>query len=259
MGAISAARCAWIIEELRHREVVKVAELSRRFGVSAVSIRHDLRRLEELGVLKRVYGGAIAVDNGRAARPAPVDKDPRAAVKRRIGQAAAALISQGDRLIFDSGTTALAVAQALPGELRDLGKLTVITNSLPIARELGSSRGLQLILLGGIYLPQYQIAVGPQTLAQLRDLHADRMFVGADGLSLSHGVTTASVLEAEVDRAAIAAAREIIVVADASKINQVGLTTILPLSGIHKLITDTGAPGPFIAALRAQGVEVILV
>jgi DeoR/GlpR family transcriptional regulator of sugar metabolism len=179
--------------------------------------------------------------------------------KERIGRAAAQLIQPGDRLIMDSGTTVLQVARAISGDLLTSGNLTIITSSLPVIYELGSWKSIHLLLLGGIYLPEWQVTVGPQTIASLATLHADKLFLGADGMTHSHGVTTANVLEAEVDRAMIKAADEVILVADSTKIGGIGLTTILPLDRVHKLITDEGAPATFISTLRDAGIEVMLV
>ncbi len=249
-----------ILDELVRNQAVLVSDLSRRYGISEVSIRRDLAQLEKLGALRRIRGGAVAarpIQAGPGSRPEPAMR--RAAEKARIGQAAAALITAGDRVIFDSGTTVLEVARHLSIELRMAGNLTVITNSLPVVRELGSCPGIHLILLGGVYLAQYEVVVGPQTIEQLRALHADKLVLGADGLTLARGVTTANVLEAEVNRATIAASAEVIVVADSTKIGKIGLTTIARCDSIHKLVSDTAAPADFVAALRDQGVEVILV
>ncbi len=259
MDSITEKRRASIVEELQRHEVVKVAELSKCFGVSEVSIRRDMRHLEELGALERVHGGAIAVANGRAAGPATAARDPRSEQKQRIGRAAAALVAPGDRLILDSGTTTLQVAAHLPTHPLATGHLTVITASLPIVRQLGARKGFHLIVLGGIYVPDYELMVGPQTIEALKGLHADKIFLGTDGLTFSQGITTANVLEAEVDRAMVRAATEVIVVADSSKIGGIGLATIMPLNGIHKLITDTDAPADFVARLRQMGIDVILV
>jgi DeoR/GlpR family transcriptional regulator of sugar metabolism len=178
--------------------------------------------------------------------------------KERIARVAAQMVHRDESLIFDSGSTPLQVACCLDGELLQSGNLTIITASLPIVREIGHFPGVHLIMLGGIYLPAYEILVGPQTIDQLKDLHVDKIFLGTDGMTLSHGFTTANVLEAEVDRAMVKAATEVIVVSDSSKIGGIGLATIMPFSGIHKLITDTDAQPDFIAALRDLGVEVIL-
>lgn len=249
-----------ILDDLGRHQAVQVSELSKRYGVSEVSIRRDLAHLEKLGALRRIHGGAVPVRPIQAGPcPTPEPTTRRAAEKARIGKAGAALISAGERVIFDSGTTVLEVARHLAPELRVAGNLTVITNSLPIVRELGPCPGIHLILLGGVYLPQYEVVVGPQTIEQLRAFHTDKLFLGADGLTLTRGVTTANVLEAEVNRATIAASTEVIVVTDSTKIGQIGLTTIAHCNNIHKLITDTEAPADFVAALRNQGVEVILV
>ena len=248
-----------ITQQLARENVVRVTELSRQFGVSEVSIRRDLEHLERQGLLQRVHGGAVAVAIGRSAGALASAPAPYVDEKRRIGTAAAALVRPGDRVIFDSGTTVLEVARSLSNDLVDAGNLTAITSSLPIVQELGHRPGIHLILLGGIYLPEYRVVVGPQTVENLRGLHADKMFLGTDGLTLDHGLTTANVLEAEVDRAMVRAAAEIIVVADSSKIGGIGLTTILPLERAHKLITGQDAPADFVSALRAAGVDVILV
>jgi DeoR/GlpR family transcriptional regulator of sugar metabolism len=249
-----------ILEELMQHQAVRVTELSRTFGVSEVSVRRDLSHLERQGFLRRIHGGAVPVPNTRAqlAQALP-GINAHAAEKASIGRAAAELVRPGERLLFDSGSTVLEVARHLPLDLRESGNLTVITSSLPIVRELGPCKGIHLILLGGVYLPQYEVVVGPQTVAQLRGLHADKLFLGADGLTSAKGVTTANVLEAEVDGAAIAAASEVIIVADSSKIGLIGLTTIMPLNDVRKFITDVGAPVEFVGELRTQGVDVILV
>jgi DeoR/GlpR family transcriptional regulator of sugar metabolism len=247
------------MEELTRQRVIKMGELSAQFGVSEVSIRRDLERLEQLGMLKRVHGGAVLPPASSGGIPGASSTAKVSPAKERIGRAAAQLIQPGDRLIMDSGTTVLQVARAISGDLLTSGNLTVITSSLPVIYELGAWKSIHLLLLGGIYLPEWQVTVGPQTISSLATLHADKLFLGADGMTLSHGVTTANVLEAEVDRAMIKAADEVILVADSSKIGGIGLTTILPLDRVQKLITDEGAPATFISTLRDSGMEVILV
>jgi DeoR/GlpR family transcriptional regulator of sugar metabolism len=259
MASVADKRREYILEELKRCQQVKVSNLSERFGVSEVSIRRDLGLLENLGLLKRVHGGAIPNPGMGGGQTNSAKRQRQVEEKERIGRAAAELIREGHRLIFDSGTTVVHLARNIPVDLLNSGNLTIITNSMPVVQELGPWKGVQLILLGGIYLPEYETAVGPQTVNNLKGLFADKMFLGTDGLSFSHGLTTANVLEAEVDKAMVEAASEIIVVADSSKIGVVGLATIMPLARIDKLITDANAPADFVAALREQGVEVTLV
>ncbi len=256
--AKAEARRQAILEMVRNSKLVSVSEISQRFGVSEVSIRRDLVKLGEYGLLQRVHGGAVSVTPDSLDHYYNKKSELRSEEKKRIGRVAASLVRPGESIMLDSGTTVLQVARHILQGLAETHKLTVITQSFPVFRELASARNIDLTILGGLYLPDYQTLVGPQTVANLRDLHVDKLFMGADGMSLHHGVTTATVLEAEVDRAAVRAAAEVIIVADSSKINGVGFTTIIPLTEIDKLITDTEAPDDFIETLRQQGVEVIL-
>ena len=256
MNSVAAQRRSAIIEELARQRLVKISDLSRRFGVSEVSIRRDLERL---GMLKRVHGGAVAPPTAAAGLSGGSAVPKVSSAKERIGRAAAQLISPGDRLILDSGTTVLQVARNISGDLLTSGNLTIITSSLPVVHELGAWQSIHLLLLGGIYLPEWQVAVGPQTIANLANLHADKVFLGTDGMTPTHGVTTANVLEAEVDRAMINASSEVILVADSSKVGGIGLTSIVPLNRVNRLITDEGVPPAFVSALREAGVDVIVV
>ncbi len=259
MSSITNKRRDEILEYVSSNQSVKVAELSTTLGVSEVSIRRDLQHLEDLGKLKRVFGGAIAVPpptfGGLQNHRATLQREK----KERIGKAAAELIQKGDRIILDSGSTVLQVAHHIRSEILLTGNLTVITASISILAEIGSCPSVHFIMLGGIYLPEYQVLVGPQTVEQLKGLYVDKMFLGSDGLTFSNGITTANVLEAEVDKAMVNMASEIIAVVDSSKINSIGLVTIMPLTNINKLITDTEAPADFIAELRGYGVEVLQV
>ena len=261
--SIADERRRAIVRQLVQSQVVTVSDLSDRHGVSEVAIRRDLESLKERGLLRRIHGGAVALP-GTA--PAGSAADHRCAipkgianceVKQRIGRAAAGLVRSGERVIFDSGSTVLHVAHYVA--LGGTDALTVITSSLPVVSELAQCGGVSLIILGGVYLPLFQMVVGPQTIEQLRGLHADKLFLGADGLTFGYGLTASNVLEAEVDRVAVAAASEVIVVADSSKIGVVGLTPIMPLTKMSTLITDSGASPDFAEALREKGVEVVLV
>ena len=116
-----------------------------------------------------------------------------------------------------------------------------------------------LTILGGLYLPDYQATVGPQTLVQLQELMADKVFLGTDGLTLGSGATTANVFMAEVDRMMVERSRQVILVTDSSKIGRVGFVPVKPVSAFHMLITDTNAPPDIVQSIRDMGVEVILV
>ncbi|MEJ2707447.1 MAG: DeoR/GlpR family DNA-binding transcription regulator [Anaerolineales bacterium] len=256
MVSISKKRRSRIIEELNRKQTVRVSELSERLGVSQVSIRRDLQHLEEMGLLKRVHGGAV---RRLGTRPGSNQTMAQIEKKARIGRAGAQLIQPTERIIFDSGTTPLQVARSIDNDLLTGGNLTIISAYLPLIREMGPRKSLHTIVLGGIYLPAYEVMAGPQTIEQLKGLHADKMFLGTDGMTLSHGLTTANLLEAQVDRAMAQASTQVIVVSDSSKIGVIGLATIMPLKEIDKLITDQDAPQEFVDTLTEYGVQVILV
>ncbi len=237
---------------------VSVADLADRFGVTEVSIRRDLTALEEQGRLRRVHGGAVvaAPEHGRGAW-ALRERTARGE-KQRIGKAAASLVGQGDVVVFDSGSTVVQVAAQIARPLRRTNALTVVTNSLPIIDEVGRWESPHLMCLGGLYLPEHQALVGPQTVVDMQALSADIAFLGCDGLTARTGLTTPHVLAAQVGAVIASRARRVVVVADASKIGREGLTRIIPLADVDVLVTDVGADPDEIERARGEGVEVIL-
>ena len=259
MPSLAEQRRLRILDELNSAQNLRVNDLSNRLGVSEVSIRRDLQILETMGMLKRVHGGAVATSEHTVGEALSDRWRQNREKKERIGRAAAAMVQRGDRIIIDSGSTPLQVAKQIAPELITAGNLTMITASLPVVHEVGGNPGIHLILLGGVYLPAYDLVVGPQTIENMKNLHADKLFLGTDGLTFTHGVTTANVLEAEVDRAMVKAAREVIVVSDSSKIGLIGLISIMSLIEIDKLVTDTDASDDFVEELRHNGIEVIRV
>ncbi len=237
---------------------VSVAELAQQFGVTDVSIRRDLTILEEQGLLRRVHGGAVAAtrEHGRNAYAlhARTSRDE----KKRIGAAAAALVNAGDVVVFDSGSTVAQVAAHISRPLRRSNALTIVTNSLPVIDEVGGWESPHLICLGGLYLPDHQALVGPQTVNDMGDLSADIVFLGCDGLTVAGGLTTPHVLVAEVGAVMAHRGRRVVVVADSTKVGRQGFTPIVPLAEIHVLVTDRAADAGQVARARALGLEVIL-
>jgi DeoR/GlpR family transcriptional regulator of sugar metabolism len=258
-GAISARerrdRIALLVEE---HQRVNVSDLTRRFGVTDASIRRDLMILEDAGRLRRIHGGAV----GHAARLAngiySTKLRARREEKARIAAAAARLLRPGEIVLFDSGTTVAQVATQMPPALRAASAITAVTYSLPVIEEIGGWEAPHLVCLGGLYLPDYRAFVGPQAIASMRELTADVIFLGCDGLTVENGLTTPHVLVAEVGAAAAARARRVVALADSSKLGRQGFTPILQLSDVDLLITDAGADPEQVAEIRAAGVEVFL-
>jgi DeoR/GlpR family transcriptional regulator of sugar metabolism len=239
-------------------ERVSVADLTTRFGVTDASIRRDLTILQDEGRLHRVRGGAVGGSASRHFGIYASKVREHREEKARIGAAAAGMISVGDVVFLDSGTTVAAIAARVPGPVRRSNAITVVTHSLPVVEEIGAWESPHLIFLGGLYLPEYRAVVGPQTVAGLRELSADVVFLGCEGLTIEQGLTTPHVLVAEVGAMMATRARRVVVVADSSKLGQFGFTPIIPISAVDTLVTDSAASPEHLERIRAAGVEVIL-
>jgi DeoR family transcriptional regulator of aga operon len=240
-----------LIEE---RSFARVAELSREFGVSAVTVRSDLDALEAEGGIRRIRGGAMPCDAARLReRPFEEVAVEAAEAKARIAAAAADLLEPGMSVLLDVGTTAAAVARELlrRDELRDL---TVVTSGLSIALLLETAiPRLQVVVTGGTLRPLQHSLVAPLAGHVLARVHADFALIGCNGVDAEAGVTNINLPEAEVKAAMIGAAARTAVIADGSKIGRVHLGQVAGLSAVDLLITDPTAPGAALAELRALG------
>jgi len=239
--------------DLRESTSATVAELAERLRVSSMTIRRDLTWLEEAGLLRRVHGGAMALEADEAEVPFVARSQQAGHEKRTIGRLAASLIRDGERIVLDAGTTTLQVALHL-GERQDL---TVVTNALPVAQALAHHPGVSTFVLGGQLKKREQCTVGPPVTEALARLTVDRVFLSAMGFSLARGITDPDILEAEVKRAMIRAAHEVVLVADSSKWGVESFAQIAALAAIQTLVTDLGLPGEAVEVLRAMGVRVV--
>jgi DeoR/GlpR family transcriptional regulator of sugar metabolism len=238
---------------------VYLTDLVEQFQITETSIRRDLIILESKGQLKRIHGGAISLSGNSRTDSFSEKMRLHNDAKQRIGKAAAAMIKHHNVVLFDSGSTTLQIVKQIPAELRLSTSITMVTNSLPVSQEVLAWPSPNLIVLGGIYLPDYQATAGPQTLQQLNGLTADLVFLGADGLTIEGGATTADILMAEVDQLMTERSRKAILVTDSSKLGRIGFVPVKPLNVFQTIITDTDAPADIVAAIRNEGVEVILV
>jgi DeoR family transcriptional regulator of aga operon len=245
-----------ILDVLNAQERVTVEELVRRFGLSAVTIRGDLDALSSIGAVVRSHGGALKRIEARD-EPINVKETLHHAEKTRIAQAALRMIRDGETIILDSGTTTVEIARQIKAS--EFQSLNVITNALNIAMELANLPHVRVIMIGGLLRQMAYSLVGPSAEHALRDLHADRLFLGVDGLDPEIGLMTPDVLEAKLNAIMIEIARDVVVVADSSKFQRRSLSVIVKLDKVNKLITDDNAPPEMVAVLRARNVEVILV
>jgi len=246
------------LEQLRgilsQNQVVGVRELTVQLGVSTATIRRDLDTLEDLGELRRVYGGAVST-GGRLEEPLFDDKASIAAEeKRRIAQAALKYIQPKDTVYLDGGSTVLELARLL----RERSNITIVTNSLRAAVEL-AGRGPHLILVGGELRRLAQTTVGPLTRLMIDELRVDRAFMGTIGLSLAEGLTTTDPNEAYTKELVMEHAREVILLADSGKVHKVSFTRAGRLERIRVLVTDRQMDRKFAKELRKRGIEVVCV
>jgi len=233
---------------LRERRVVRVEEFAAELAVSPATVRRDLGAMEADGELKRVHGGAVDVAAPLVAdEPVFEDKASRSEPqKRRIAAAAAKLIPAAHTTLFlDGGSTVLALARLLVRHTQH----TVVTNSLRVAHLLASG-GPRVILTGGALRRLSQTFVGPLTRHILENLSFDIAFMGTLGITPDDGLTTTDPNEAYTKELAIARARRVILLADATKVGAVSTVRFAPLSILHTLVTDTTLPRSTLAALR---------
>jgi DeoR family transcriptional regulator, aga operon transcriptional repressor len=245
-----------ILELLDRQERATVEELVARFRVSAVTIRGDLDALADAGHVVRSHGGALRRLDQQDV-PIAVKETLHHGEKVRIGQAAARLIRDDETIILDSGTTTAEIARQL--KFLELTSLTVITNALNIAVELASLPQIRVIMIGGILRQLSSSTVGPQAEHMLRGLHADRLFLGVDGLDPEVGLSTHDVLEAQLNALMIRVSREVTAVADSSKFFRRTLSSIAGLHEIQRVITDDKVDQQVVASLRARSLEVMVV
>ncbi len=236
---------------------VTVEELTRQFGVSAVTARGDLDVLSTTGALVRSHGGAVRPLNPVQDYPLRIKKSIFHAEKMRIAAAAAQLVESQQTLILDSGTTCAEIAANLK-RMKPM-PLTVVTHALNIAVELADAPHLTLIMIGGILRQVSSSFVGPQAERMVRDLHADHFFLAVDGLDLEIGLSTPDILEAQLNALMMKASREVTVVADASKFGRKSLSVIGELGCVKRVITDSRVAPEMVEKLKERGLDVVVV
>jgi DeoR family transcriptional regulator, aga operon transcriptional repressor len=234
---------------------VTVAEVVEEFAVSEATARRDLEILAERGVIQRVHGGAIAIRHSAPELPILLRNREQAQKKQRIGQAAAALVKDGESVFLGSGTTVLEVAR----NLRSCKNLTVITNSLPVINMLVELPEITLISLGGMLRESELSFIGHITEKALEEVRADKVIMGIRALNLEQGLTNDYIPETLTDRAILKVGREIIVVADHTKMGCVSAAFVAPVSAIHRLVTDIDIDMDFVSALVEKGIQVITI
>jgi DeoR/GlpR family transcriptional regulator of sugar metabolism len=245
-------RLVRIVERVNERGKVTVAELSDSLGVSPVTIRRDLERLEEEKLLCRTHGGALSLEkgmlDGARERSFSEKEEAYAAEKERIAEAAARMVEDEDAILLTPGTTNMLIVGKLIGK-KDL---TIVTNASNIAMRAANEPGWNVILTGGKLRPKSFALVGPLSENALSGIRVDKLFLGVDGIDFTEGLTTPNLDEASVNRKMISLARQIIVAADHSKFGRVLFAQIASMGDVDVLVTDRLLPQETVDYIRKE-------
>jgi DeoR family transcriptional regulator, aga operon transcriptional repressor len=248
-----------LLELVGREGTVTVDAAARELGVSEATIRRDLDHLAGQQLLTRTRGGAAATTVSYDL-PLRYKSARRAGEKERIARAAAALVPPGSIVGLNGGTTTTEVARALAArpDLNDetTPQLTVVTNALNIANELIVRRNVKIVVTGGVARPQSYELVGPLATRLLGELSLDLLCLGVDAFSVGHGATAYHEGEAGINQLMVERAREVIVVADSSKLGRHAFVRVCPAERVSTLVTDTAAD---VSAFEAAGLHVIRV
>ncbi|PZP50847.1 MAG: transcriptional regulator [Pseudopedobacter saltans] len=252
-----AQRHAYILKVLQSEDSIKVADLEKKLKVSLVTIRKDLKILEQKKLLFRTHGFITKSD------PYPTDinvnlkEEHNKEAKIRIGEAAAKMIDPKSAILIASGTTVLQMARAI--QIPDNQHLTVVTSAMNVAMALRDKLNIEIIQLGGIVRHSSTSVVGPFAEKMLQDLSFSTLFLGVDGLEAAYGLSTSNMLEAKLNAEMIKVAQKTVVLTDSSKFGKRGFGRICGLNDIDHIVTDTGISQQSIKRIEATGVELTIV
>jgi DeoR family fructose operon transcriptional repressor len=250
---IQAQRQIRIRELLEEREFVDLETLCRELGASESSVRRDLARLEQAGIIKRVHGGALAVQPHGHLLDYNWQRERQTDEKQRIGLRAASLIANDQTVILDGGSTVAAVAEHLTDRA-----LRVITNSLAIVRLFRDSRNIEVTLTGGYLFPRLELVVGPFCEHMLAAVAADVLVMGIGGVT-ADGFSNNNTLVVGSERKMIDVSRQVIIVADSSKFGRPAMTPLAPLDVADIVVSDVKLAAEHREMLERAGIEVVLV
>ncbi|MCM4166514.1 Glucitol operon repressor [Arenibacter antarcticus] len=248
-------RHQYILDKLEKDKYVEVLDLCKALKVSAVTIRKDLKFLEDKGLLFRTHGGASLEDPYINDRHVTEKEKISVEEKSGIAQTAAALIVENDSILIGSGTTVQALAKCI----RPIGKLMAITSSLPVVLELIKFKDVDVLQLGGYVRHSSASVVGSYALHILENVSCSKFFLGVDGIDLDYGLTTTNLEEAQLNKKMLASAQKTIVLADSSKFGKKSFARICHLDQIDQIITDKGISPKILTKLEDMGIQVITV
>jgi DeoR family transcriptional regulator, fructose operon transcriptional repressor len=243
-------------ELVTRRGRVSVVELAQTFEVTTETVRRDLSMLESLGLIRRVHGGALPPESVTLLEARLSDRDlANTEAKTSIAKAALRFVPAAEStLLIDAGSTTIRMAELLPRDHR----LTVFTHAVPVAARLADQAHVELHLLPGRVRRRTLAAVGVETVEALRRIRADVAFIGTNGISAAHGLSTPDHEEAATKSALIASAQQVVVLCDSSKIGTDRTMQFAKLSDIDVLVTDRQITDEQRAEIESADVEVVI-
>lgn len=245
-----------ILKELEKNDMLKVSDLSKKLNVSIVTIRKDLKTLENKKLIYRTHG-LVYKSNPYTQDINVVEKKLiNAEQKKEIGKFATSLIEPNDAILIASGTTVLNFANNINVTS---GKLTVVTSAMNVALALSEKKNIEVIQLGGVVRPNSTSVVGPYAEEVLKNMSFSKLFLGVDGVDLEYGCSTSNLLEASLNYSMIKAAHKTIVLTDSSKFGRKGFGKICDLSEVDQIITDADISDNSKNNIENLGIELTIV
>jgi DeoR/GlpR family transcriptional regulator of sugar metabolism len=251
----SDTRRSEIIDRIEKKGSIIISELAENFKVSDMTIRRDLIALEKLSIIRRVHGGAVAF-YGRSFEPPLISRSNKnIPVKQLIGRYAAGMVLDGDSIAMDVGSTTMEMAMNLIGRQN----LTIITPSLHIANLLGDESCIRVIVSGGVVRRGEKSLIGNLAHYAFREVNVDKLFLGTGGIDSSAGLTEHDMQDAQVKKEMIRCAKEVILLADSSKFQQVAFATFADLDQVDHLVCEKEPPDSLLKVLRKVNVKIHIV
>lgn len=240
-----------ILEKLQDEKKVVVSELSILFDVSEETIRRDLDKLDKEGLATKSYGGAVLNENSSLDMPFNIRKKRNMRGKQVIADLVSDLIGEGEHIIVDPSTTAVAIMKALKARKR----LTVITNSIEVLVELSDVNGWDIICTGGTLRENYLALVGPKATDVINSFHADKVILSCKGIDRVSGITDSNEMFSQVKQTMLKAAKQRILAVDYTKFDNVAFSQICDISAIDMVVTDVRPSKEWMDYFMEKGIE----
>lgn len=247
-------RHEYILKKIKENNKVSIHELCDEINVSSVTIRKDLKLLEEKNLLFRTKGGASNTNPYTSDRPILIKESINWDEKNRIAKKAVEIIKDNDSILIGSGTTAYAVAR----HLNPTERITVITPALKVALELCNKPNIEVLQLGGLIRQNSSSVAGQYAMRILDDVSCGILFLGVDGIDLEFGVTISNITEATLNQKMLSTSQKVVLLADNTKFGRRGLGKVCQIDDVDYIITDSKTSNKYIAALEEMGIKVII-